>query len=224
MMKSLLGGAVLGALAVATDANAALVTATYSGVMTYTSAEATGAPWGYDAWGNYVVGDAYNATIVYNTSAGTTVDYPGGEQAQDQRPGFATESFTVAGHTYYSAGSAISYYDRSPDLIEFNISYSPGDFGGQFFEAITIPGVTISPSLNDPLSLTTADFGPGTGGNVVLPGSDAGAPSGAIYGDYDIEKLDITVAAPEPPTWALTLMGFAAAGLLYSRNVRKAQI
>ena len=95
--------------------------------MTYTSAEATGAPWGYDAWGNYVVGDAYHATIVYNTSAGTTVDYPGGEQAQDQRPGFATENFTVAGHTYYSAGSAISYYDRSPDLIEFNISYSPGD-------------------------------------------------------------------------------------------------
>ena len=72
------------------------------------------------------------------------------------------------------------------------------------------------------LSLTTADFGPGTGGNVVLPGSDAGAPSGALYGDYDIEKLDITVTAPEPPTWALTLMGFATAGLLYSRNVRTA--
>jgi hypothetical protein len=221
MMKSLFGGAILGVLAIATGANAAVVTANYSGVMTYTAAEATGAPWGYDAWGNYVVGDAYSATIVYNTSAGTTVDYPGGEQLQDQRPGFATESFTIAGHTYYSAGSAISYYDRSPNFIEFNISYSPGDFGGQYFEAITLPGVTISPSLNDPLSLTAADFDPTTtGGNVVVPGGSGGA----LYGDYDIEKLEITVTAPEPSTWALTLMGFAAAGLLYSRNARAALV
>ncbi len=56
MMKSLFGGAILGVLAIATGANAAVVTANYSGVMTYTAAEATGAPWGYDAWGNYVVG------------------------------------------------------------------------------------------------------------------------------------------------------------------------
>src|SRR5271166_6455359 len=81
-------------LACAAASNAAIVTATYSGHMTFTSAEARGAPWGYDGFGNYIVDDAYSATIVYNTSAGVTSYWPGGEQSQDQRPGFATETFT----------------------------------------------------------------------------------------------------------------------------------
>ncbi len=220
MIKSIFGAAVLGALACATSAKAATVTATYSGHMIFTSAEAGGAPWGYDALGTYIVGDTYTATIVFNTSAGATVLAAGGEQYQDQRPGFATESFTVAGHTYDSAGSAISYYDRSTDFIEFNISYSPGDFGGQFFEAL-VDG-PISTGLNDPLSLTASDFLTGTGGNVVVPGNHGGA----LYGNYDLEQLNITVTAPEPSTWAMMTIGFAGlgfAGLHASRRGRSGE-
>jgi hypothetical protein len=193
-------------LAGATASNAAIVTATYSGHMIFTAAEASGPPWGYDAYGDYIVGDAYSATIVFNTSRGTTVVYPDGEQDQDQRPGFATESFTVAGHTYLSAGSAISYYDRSTDSVEFNISYSPGDFGGQFFEALTSGPIT--PALDAPLSLTSPDFLAGTGGNVVVPGG----AGGALFGDYDLEALDISASAPEPSTWAIMVVGLAGIG------------
>lgn len=57
MIKHFLGAAGLSALICAAPANAAFVTATYSGVMTFTSAEATGAPRGYDAWSNDIVGD-----------------------------------------------------------------------------------------------------------------------------------------------------------------------
>ena len=217
-MSRLLASGIAGAamIASAAAANAAIVTATYSGHMIYTDAEAGGPPWGYDAWGNYIVDDPYTATIVFNTSAGTTVFAAGGEQYQDQRPGFATESFTVAGHTYDSAGSAISYNDRSSDFIEFNISYSAGDFGGQFFEALV--NGSIPTGLNEPLTLTASDFLAGTGGNVVVPGNGGGA----LYGNYNLEALDITVTAPEPSTWALTLLGFAAAGLVRLRRAKPA--
>jgi hypothetical protein len=210
---------VLGALALAPGAKAAVVTATYSGVMIFTEAEEFGFPWGYDAWGNYVVGAAYSATIVFNTSAGVTSYYPGPEQAQDQRPGFATDSFTVAGHTYNSTGSAISTYLRGPDFIQFNISDSPSDFEGVYFEAITNSGVTISPSLNVPLSLTSADFLPGdAGGNVVMY-----ANGGGLYGNYDVETLNISVSAPEPSTWAMMFLGFAALGFVGYRRDKSAR-
>ncbi len=62
--------------------------------------------------------------------------------------------------------------------------------------------------LNAPLSLGPGDFLAGTGGNVFVPGPDGGA----LYGDYDLEHLDISSAAPEPAAWALMLVGFGVLG------------
>jgi hypothetical protein len=215
MSKLLSSGLVGAAMLASAAANAATVTVTFSGVTLFTSAEAGGAPWGYDAYGNYIVGDSYSAKIVYNTSAGTTVTGAGGDQSQNQTPGHALDSFTIAGHTYNSTStSGLADYERASDFLLLNISNTPSDFEGLLLELAT--NVPISPSLNDPLTLTPVDLAAGAGGNVVMY-----ANGGGVYANFDVEQVGIAVSAPEPGTWTMTLMGFAAAaGVAWRRRTR----
>ena len=221
MRKTLLVTAVAACfLTAASAADAAHVRIDFSGVGIQTQAEIDYPTlWGVDAWGNSIIGQAYTATILYDTSAGTTVIDAGGGQSQAQIPGTALDFFTVNGHSYSSTStSGLAVYERSSDFLLLNISNTPSDFEGLFFESITT--TPFSPDLNAPVSLSLGDFlvdpstGLASGGNVVLAGSNGGA----LFGNFSVTSVDISVSAPEPSTWALMLGGFAGLGLLARRR------
>jgi hypothetical protein len=207
-------------LSAASAANAAHVQIDFSGVGIQTQAEIDYPTlWGVDAWGNSIIGQAYTATILYNTSAGTTVIDAGGGQSQAQIPGTALDFFTVNGHSYHSTStSGLAVYQRASDFLMLNISNTPSDYEGLFFESITTK--LISPDLNAPVSLSLGDFlvdpvtGLASGGNVVLAGSNGGS----LFGNFSVTSVTISVSAPEPSTWALMLAGFAGLGLLARRR------
>src|SRR5271166_6012213 len=81
-------------------------------------------PWGYDAFGNNIVGDTWSATLGFNLSNGTT-QIIGGEQIFTAGDGGYYGTFTINGHTYAATGSTLAEYFRTLDGIEVVIYDDP---------------------------------------------------------------------------------------------------
>lgn len=216
-MKNLVGGCIALLLAlglVPTAASAAIVTTTYTGVITA----------GEDASGllGTVGADlsdlSYQAIITLDTSVNRETPGLDGESDAVYGPGIAGNSnnpfvsvaFSVNGspllsmplfdlnYGYVSVGTTIGHTSgiTAPNFWDF------------FAEAPGIPGsldtpFSLSPSANSYADLALSD---GSGGySLWLRGNVSSVTS-------------VTAGVPEPSTWALMILGFGSAGALLRRR------
>ncbi len=216
IVVSVAGG--LAAWAAAALASATVITGTYTGHAISTLAEQEFPDvWGVDAFGDTIIGDAFTATVTYNLADGVTTAYPGPSYTNLQTPGTSTGTFTIGGHTYPVLSSGgFALMTRSSDVLELTRTDDPGDNTGDFFEVETVS--PIDPRLDQPVSITSADLVAAVSvGNAVLqyPGA------GVLRANFAIDSISFS-ATPEPSTWAMLMVGLAAAGAaLRSRRVAK---
>ncbi len=215
-LASLLRAGAVGAVAMTLLASAPaaaspVVTLTFTGV---TGDGGFSAPWGFDAFGNNIVGDPYSVKATFDLSKGTTQHF-GGEEAFTASGG-ASATFTVNGHTYDVTGSTAAVYVRTTSSIELIFYDDVNANTGLVLYAPLTNTASISKSLGG--SIPTLTLAPPdvalSGENVVLP-----LGGGALYAVENVTTLAVA-GVPEPATWAIMLVGFGLTGGALRANQR----
>lgn len=196
------------ALATAPAAFAKVVTLTFTGVA---GDGGYGPPWGYDAYGNHIVGDPYTAKLQFDLSQGTLTDF--GTEQEFVAGGGYSGTFTIAGHTYDATGSTTATYLRTDQSIEMIIYDDPKANTGLVLYAPLTNTAHIGVSVGKAVQLLTLNPA-----DVALSGADVVLPkdSGALYAFENVQTLQVTV--PEPSTWALMMIGLGGIGIALRRR------
>lgn len=190
-------------------------------------------------------GDTYTAVFTFNTGVGYTADYPGSlvyaeggsslppslefgnPPAPPPTPLVGDATVTVNGVTYDLGGSYYAILQNSsseevPNALPYTLFANVYDANGNEIYG-SVSTTTDPPQF--PVSITTpfsADFGDSAYSYINFD-CTSGTCLGSIDGDMSVSLVnDSTV--PEPSTWILMGVGFAALGLAGHRRARIAAI
>jgi hypothetical protein len=200
------------AFAMSSAAQAALVIFDYDGQITSASG------------GAYSVGQALNFSVTLDTGAlgvpvaaslGTQMDYTSAVQSIT----FGSNTFSVgegAGSLAYIQNNRATNVPAVTDAGFFLLSFDSGDLSQSIsfhflantnllaINSLTIPTLPLDPSLFDTANANFFTMNYSTGG----------------YEEYNAH-LNAISAVPEPATWAMMILGFAAVGFIAYRRNRK---
>jgi hypothetical protein len=206
-----------------TTASATPIYITMTGTL---SSGGAGFPWGYasntvpaDAFYS-VDGDSFTAHFTFDTTVGTITANPGPAYTLSGPATIASGYIVVAGHTFEVPScvdspcttTTTALYSRSADFIEV-----------LFYEdASASAGIVLQASAETSWGAYLTD--PIEDAVVTSPGIDIVLqPPDSYYTLTAFATVNtVSVATPEPSTWAMMLAGFAGLGIVGYRASRKA--
>jgi hypothetical protein len=223
-------------------AMADIVTVTYTGIVTYDYD--TTAIFGNSAYLGYV-GEAYQATYVFNTALGQSTSTVGSNQVQGgsingYTSPLVSATVTVGTTTVSLSGGGVPIPNpiyNGQYLAAQNDGTGPGNpstlvvnadayilNGGHLQASIDSQGYNYlnlySASLTNSENYTTVP-GSSTDGRVAFTDYDTGVSTAVLADFSNITVTDAVAAVPEPSTWAMMILGFAGLGFMAYRRKSK---
>lgn len=209
-IRSLLLAAVA-ALGLSSAAQAALVTFNYTGEITSTSDSA------------YTLGQALNFSVVLDTSApifqlqngGTTAVY----NAAVQSITFGATTFTVDGVGVTGQSQIHDNRPVSPGVFSDQAMFAATDWSTAFADITFLFTLnSANPAAVNSLAIPNSPFAP-----LAFASATAMLTFDNFNGDAGsyVAQINAVSAVPEPATWALMILGFAAMGFVGYRRSRK---